>query len=129
MSNGLSVTYRVKQSVCYLSLQGPARLNFNPLQITIVGTFKSAELKPDIDPLLFPPAQKPEPVPTPLRVNLKSNRRRKYSDFVPATDLMNPEPRLANNNKNGQPQEQDEYDDVYFAAAGSLSFTVLLVHV
>lgn len=116
----------MKPSVSYLLLHRPALLTLNPFQYTIVGTLRSAELKPDIDPLLFPPAPKPEP---PVGIHLGLKRRRQYSsDFVPASDLINLESIQVNNNKNGQPQEQDEYDDGYFAAAGSLSFTVLLVH-
>lgn len=86
-----------------------------------MGTLESAELKPDIDPLLFPPAKL---VPTSLGTYLGLNRKRQYSsNFVPATDLME------SNHKKGQPQDQDEYDDGYFAAAGSSSFTILLIRV
>lgn len=84
----------------------------------LVGTLKSAELKPDIDPRLFPPAQKPE---LQLGIHLGSNKRRQYSsDFIAASDLMILEPGLPHNHRNDHPQEQDEYDDGYFAAAGSL---------
>lgn len=81
-----------------------------------VGTIKSVELKPDIEPSLFPPTQKPTSTLSRDGKGASFNQRRVTSDFVPATHLV--KGGLSKGYKNAPLQDSDEYDDGYFAAAG-----------
>lgn len=81
-----------------------------------MGTIKSAEIKPDIDPSLFPAAPKPRPTLPRGGQGVSSNQKRETSGFVPATRLI----KGLSENHIGAPSQDDddEYDDGYFAADG-----------
>lgn len=82
-----------------------------------MGTIKSAELKPDIEPSLFPPIPKPTPTLRGDGKGVNSNQRRETSDFTPATHLIK-QGGPSKGHRNPPSQDGDEYDDAYFAAAG-----------
>ena len=87
-----------------------------------MGTIKSAEIKPDIEPSLFPPTPKPTPTLPRDGKGAGSNQRRETSDFVPATHLIKEGPTKGHKDS---PSQDDEYDDGNFAAAGAYRTPVL----
>ncbi|KAF8467614.1 Sec63 Brl domain-containing protein [Kalaharituber pfeilii] len=109
--------------ICYISCE------------SIVGTLKSFELKPDVDPSLFPPPPPPPPPPpehlvhNPNGKQVTKERSKHSQTFVTANDVNDKQQSEAASQLWKKPtgdDDDDEYDDGYFAAAvRDLDFTTI----